>query len=1023
MLPALLRYENGIDEEKRLYHEYDDPLPTGAARMGKDWERLFHMQHYGVPTRLLDWTESLGLAAFNAVGAPDAAIYPEAPGIFVLDPAALWPEGILELPDDGRHSYEEQYLNVAWGSVYHQPCPIRPKVLNDRLRVQRGRFTAHGANPRPLEEQARELDTMGYTPAVLVRIRLTPDAVGEVRDILRHTHLDARCAYPDFEGRAIALKARLRPVANKAERDRILRALRDQKQRDRLRDGLSVMDDRGVGQGFLMPRKHEASAIKEWLERPERERRVAPSTGADGRLGALDPLPPGDPLPGDGGRRGAGSPLLLVSGEAGSGKTNLLLELLVFGRDAAALTTGRPVAFVAARSLRVSKRDGSEADLMGQILEGILGERPGPTDLDGWRGLVATGGVILVLDGLDEFARTQGSGAVGWLVRHLDPVIKRSSNARIIISCRDHILRRLKSEGLIDGHSPLVNMERIAPADIEAYFRSNATQAPPDEELRNIIRFVEAAKFNDNPLFLRILLDMVNEGTIAIFEQTATMNGGQAFERWFQSLLERTRDGDWRLKMAQFAEVAQCMLERRTDVVADDAIRPHRGLIARYADRATDSHLTIFTQVESDPRPRWAFTHQALREFVLAWAAFQEITDDQGTAGLLSRTGTLDYEGIEMYSYVADLLERRGGVARIAEAITKAGQAPSSSRRSAVGNVAQGTEDTERRELRKRAVGDWNNKLRNLFEAFGMLADRDEVARSDGGGGPEPSPAPGEPGGSGGVVCSTDFQRVIDRSIELLGLLVSSPAPIAVEPPSVPPQAALRFMTALNLVRCLERLHVSSPSPYGRFLASTDWTSRWDLVSDDSGRSWRVQEPFSTYALRGFQLASRRVDHARMVLLDRRPEGGPYEDYRERDVAACLLGVMERLGSLNDLPLDGEYLWINCTHALIRWLPWTDTGPARRLVEIMDCPMFARDTSRQETALNVYWALHWRTRLGGQQAEWTSLCQSLVEALHHAGVRVGLIKSFPTGARGDLEHLGAYSEGKDHLIHQPHPLA
>ena len=69
-----------LKEFKRRAHFYVDPLPAQGDVLG--WLAL--MQHYGAPTRLLDWTYSFFVAAFFALG--DAVSNP----VTKREPAVVW---------------------------------------------------------------------------------------------------------------------------------------------------------------------------------------------------------------------------------------------------------------------------------------------------------------------------------------------------------------------------------------------------------------------------------------------------------------------------------------------------------------------------------------------------------------------------------------------------------------------------------------------------------------------------------------------------------------------------------------------------------------------------------------------------------------------------------------------------------------------------------------------------------------------------------------------------------------------
>lgn len=67
LLASLLRYKNGLEKEHYLFNTFQKFSDRIFKRRASEWETLFEMQHYGVPTRLLDWTESFGRAVLRCL--------------------------------------------------------------------------------------------------------------------------------------------------------------------------------------------------------------------------------------------------------------------------------------------------------------------------------------------------------------------------------------------------------------------------------------------------------------------------------------------------------------------------------------------------------------------------------------------------------------------------------------------------------------------------------------------------------------------------------------------------------------------------------------------------------------------------------------------------------------------------------------------------------------------------------------------------------------------------------------------
>lgn len=201
LTPSLLRYEDWENKEKELFLEFTKTASRLFDNRGTDWETLFDMQHYWVPTRLLDWTSVMGVAiAFilhnDYSDAKDSAL-------FVMDPTALnrlsGREEVINIPEDKNFDYKTIYWDKRPFRV-EKPLAIRPPQQSDRLRAQKGVFTVHGTIEGGFEETASEC---------FRKIILPSDAKEEAKDFLKWANLDEYTIYPDIVGMAHHIKRKI----------------------------------------------------------------------------------------------------------------------------------------------------------------------------------------------------------------------------------------------------------------------------------------------------------------------------------------------------------------------------------------------------------------------------------------------------------------------------------------------------------------------------------------------------------------------------------------------------------------------------------------------------------------------------------------------------------------------------------------------------------------------------------------------------------------------------------------------
>ena len=215
LIPTLYRHPEKrlIGERLQLENDLlswfrDRSVLYEIRQLALDWEYLFFMQHFRVPTRLLDWTENPFIALYFALTSEPSSTDENA-ALWVLEPEPWNQRALEEISYGARIPYSsDDELRAHEPRCQEELLRPRPVAMfgmysSIRMAAQRGTFVIFGKEMSPMED----IYTQDNFPAdALVKLEIPAKSRASLFSSLLRVGITDSVVLPDIEG--LAMEAR-----------------------------------------------------------------------------------------------------------------------------------------------------------------------------------------------------------------------------------------------------------------------------------------------------------------------------------------------------------------------------------------------------------------------------------------------------------------------------------------------------------------------------------------------------------------------------------------------------------------------------------------------------------------------------------------------------------------------------------------------------------------------------------------------------------------------------------------------
>lgn len=219
LVPSLFRHptKKDVDSlhklERDLAATFSQRSPPFVPQSFDDeWERMFYMQHYGIPTRLLDWSESPFVAMYFALTSckrDDANNVTDPVSIWMLDPSEWNKVALSDISFEGDilDSKREQVKSYSPKAELDERKNAAVMIFgthnSPRIVAQRGTFALFGKSTDPMNQQF----TKGtFKKETLQKIIIPAAVVDDVAKSLFRKGIADTTVYPDLQGLALEMR-------------------------------------------------------------------------------------------------------------------------------------------------------------------------------------------------------------------------------------------------------------------------------------------------------------------------------------------------------------------------------------------------------------------------------------------------------------------------------------------------------------------------------------------------------------------------------------------------------------------------------------------------------------------------------------------------------------------------------------------------------------------------------------------------------------------------------------------------